>query len=128
MSLVGLAFGALIFCLLIHYGSITVDWARTKDFTEGLANLTQSFALIGDGVWAYFKFAKGRTFQDRLIPNVSGKFVSIDGSVFLVVTTQLRNVGLSRFAFDQEASSIVDKSTFAHNESDDVLSDRRKRK
>ena len=50
MSLVGLAFGALIFCLLIHYGSITVDWTRTKDFTEGLANLTQSLALIGGGV------------------------------------------------------------------------------
>ena len=51
VSLVGLAFGALIFCLLLHYGSITVDWTRTKDFTEGLANLTQSLALIGGGVW-----------------------------------------------------------------------------
>ena len=107
VPIVGMAFGALLFCLVIHYGSITVDWTATKDFTDAFANLTQSLALIGGGVWAYFKFAKGRTFQDRLTPTVNGKVISIDGSVFLVVTTQLHNVGLSRIAFDQEASSLA---------------------
>ena len=102
----GMAVGALLFCLLAHYGSITIDWTRTKDFTDAFANVTQSLALIAGGVWAYFKFAKGRTFQDRLIPNVSGKFISIEGSVFLVVRTQLQNVGLSQIAFDQEASLL----------------------
>jgi hypothetical protein len=59
----GMAVGALLVCLVGHYGSITVDWTRTKDFTEAFANLTQSCALIAGGVWAYFKFAKGRTFR-----------------------------------------------------------------
>ena len=102
----GMAVGALMFCLLAHYGSITIDWTRTKDFTEAVANVSQSLALIGGGVWAYFKFAKGRTFEDRLIPNVSGTFVLIEGSTFLVVTMQFKNVGLSRIAFDREASSL----------------------
>ena len=94
-------------CLVVHYSSTTVDWTRAKDFTEALANVTQSLALIAAGVWAYFKFAKGRTFEDRLIPTVSGNCISIDGAVFLVVMIQIKNVGLSRIAFDQEVSSLV---------------------
>jgi hypothetical protein len=98
----GIAVGALLFCLVAHYSSTTIDWTSTKDFTDAFANLTQSVALIAGAVWAYFKFAKGRTFRERLITNVSGRFVLIDGSVFLVVTTQIKNVGLSRIAFDQK--------------------------
>jgi len=107
VPILGMVFGALVLCLVAHYGSTTVDWARTKDFTEAFTNVTQTLALIAGGVWAYFKFAKGRTFRNRLIPTVSGKFISIDGSVFLVVMIQLQNVGLSRIAFEQGASAIA---------------------
>lgn len=107
VPVVGTLFGALGLCLVVHYSSATVDWTRTKDFTEAFGNVTQSLALIAGGVWAYFKFAKGRTFRDRLSPNVSGKCISIDGAVFLLVTIQIKNVGLSRIAFDQEASSLA---------------------
>src|SRR6185295_3071604 len=96
VSIVGAVSGALLLCLVAHYSPITIDWTRTKDFTDAFANLTQSLALIAGGVWAYFKFAKGRTFQDRLIPTVTGKVLSIDGSVFLIVTVQIKNVGLSK--------------------------------
>jgi hypothetical protein len=68
-----MAIGALLFCLVAHYSSTTVDWTSTKNFTDAFANVTQSVALIGGGVWAYFKFAKGRTFQDRLIPDTFGE-------------------------------------------------------
>ena len=107
VPVVGMVCGALGLCLVVHYSSTTVDWTKTKDFTEALANVTQSLALIAAGVWAYFKFAKGRTFRDRLIPNVSGRFVAIDGSVFLIVTAQLRNVGLSGIAFNPTASMLI---------------------
>lgn len=107
VPIIGMAFGALVLCLVAHYGSTTVDWARTKDFAEAFASLTQTLALIAGGVWAYFKFAKGRTFRDRLNPAVGGKLVSIDGSVFLMVTIRFQNVGLSRIAFDQDVSSLA---------------------
>lgn len=107
VPVVGTIFGALMLCLVAHYSSVTIDWTRTKDFTEAFINVTQSLALIAGGIWAYFKFAKGRTFRDRLSPTVSGKFVSIDEAVFLIVTTHLKNVGLSRIGFDQELSSLV---------------------
>jgi hypothetical protein len=107
VPIAGTVFGALLVCLVAHYSSITFNWAKAKDFAQALANVSQSLALIGGGVWAYFKFVKGRTFQDRLTPTVSGKIVLIDGAVFLIVRTHLHNVGLSRIALDQEVSSLV---------------------
>ena len=106
VPIVGTVSGALMLCLVAHYGSATVDSARTKDFAQAFANVTQSLALIAGGVWAYFKFVKGRTFEDRLNTTVSGKLISIYGSVFLIVTIRLQNVGLSRIAFDQDVSSL----------------------
>lgn len=120
LPIAGAVFAGLLLCLVAHYSSITIDWTRTKDFTEALANVSQSFALIAGGVWAYFKFAKGRTFQVRLTPSVSGKLISIDGAVFLIATTSLHNVGLSRIAFDQEVSSLV-VSEYIPSQSAEVL-------
>jgi hypothetical protein len=107
VPIIGMAVGGLLLCVFAHYSPIAVNWTSTKDFTDAFANVIQCLALIAGGVWAYFKFAKGRTFQDRLTSTVGGKFVSLDRSVFLVVTTQLQNVGLSRIALDQELSSLV---------------------
>ena len=106
VPIVGTTLVALLLCLVTHYRS-PVDWTTAKDFTDAFANVTQSLALIAGGVWAYFKFAKGRTFRDRLTARVSGKFVPIDGAGFLIVTTHLHNVGLSRISFDQDLSSLV---------------------
>ncbi|HEY4422564.1 MAG TPA: hypothetical protein VGN10_00065 [Pyrinomonadaceae bacterium] len=121
VPIVGIAFGALALCLVAHYGSATVDWARTMDFAQTFANVTQSLALIAGGVWAYFKFAKGRTFRDRLTTTVSGRLVSIDGAVFLIVAIRLQNVGLSRIAFDQEVNSL-EVSEFVPLETEELLS------
>jgi hypothetical protein len=107
VPIAGTVFGALVLCLVVHYSSTTVDWTRTKEFIDAFANVTQSLALIAGGIWAYFKFAKGRTFQDRLTLTVSGRFVSIDRSIFMVVTMQLKNAGLSRISFDRKVSSLV---------------------
>ncbi len=121
VPMVGAVLGALALCLIAHYGSATVDWARTKDFAEALAKIIQSLALVAGGVWAYFKFAKGRTFRDRLNPTVSGELVSIDGSVFLIVSIQLHNVGLSRIAFDQGVSALA-VFEYVPSQADEILS------
>ena len=77
VPIVGIAAGGLVLCLIGHYSSVAVDWTRTREFTEALTNVIQSLALVAGGVWAYFKFTKGRTFQDRLTPTVSGRVVLI---------------------------------------------------
>jgi hypothetical protein len=45
VPIVGAVSGALVLCLVAHYGSATVDWARTKDFARALANFPQFLAL-----------------------------------------------------------------------------------
>lgn len=107
IPLAGFILGALILCLIGHYSSITVDWTKTKDFTDAFRNVTQGLAFIAGGFWAYFKFVKGRTFQESLSPVVTGRFASIDGGVFLVVTTQIKNVGLSQITFNQKGSVLI---------------------
>ena len=97
----------LLVCVIGHYSSINVDWSKTKDLTDAFSNVIQGLALIAGGVWAYFKFAKGRTFQERLIPVVSGRFVCIDELAFLIVTIQIKNIGSSNVTFDEKTSTVT---------------------
>lgn len=84
-----------------------IDWTKAKDFTDVFRNVTQSLAFIAGGIWAYFKFVKARTFQESLIPVVSGKFVAIEDRVYLVATIQVKNVGLSKIEFSQKGSALM---------------------
>ncbi len=97
----------LLWCLVNHYSVTTVDWSRTKDVTDGFRNVTQGLAFIAGGIWAYFKFVKGRMFKESLIPAVSGKFTSIDRVNYLVVTIQVKNVGLSKIEIDHRSALII---------------------
>ena len=94
-------------CLVQHYSTRTINWTRTKEFTDAFRNVTQGLAFIAGGIWAYFKFRKGRTFQESLVPLVSGRFAFIDGIAYLVVTTQVKNVGLSKIEFDKVGCALV---------------------
>lgn len=107
IPIAGIILIALVLCLVGHYSSVTLDWARTKEFTDALRNLVQALAFIGGGIWAYFKFVKGRTFQESLTPVVTGKFASIDGVIYLIAITQIKNVGLSKIVFNHYGSALI---------------------
>lgn len=107
LPIAGIILIALMLCLIGHYSSVTLDWTRTKDFTDAFRNVTQGLAFIGGGIWAYFKFVKGRTFKESLVPLTSGKFTSIDDVTYLIVTTQVKNVGLSKIEFDRNGSALI---------------------
>jgi flagellar biogenesis protein FliO len=97
---------ALLICLVGHYSSVQIDWTRTKDFADALKNLVEVVAIIVGGGWALFRFSKGRTFKESLIPVVSGKLIVIDKKAYLIVNTQVKNVGQSRIDFAPKASSL----------------------
>jgi hypothetical protein len=102
-----LSIAGLGICLTVHYSTIVIDWARTKEFVETLKNAVEIAAVLGGGLWAYFKFVKGRTFQESLTPQISGKFVLIDGATYLIVSTGVKNVGSSRIVFSAAASALI---------------------
>ena len=107
LPIIGLLAGALLLCMVAHYSSTKVDWSTTNDLTGSIQDVVQIVAFIAGGWWAYFKFIKGRTFKESLIPVVSGRFASIDGSVYLVVSIQVKNVGLSKIEFNREGSALI---------------------
>ncbi|HZM97829.1 MAG TPA: hypothetical protein VFB70_00485, partial [Pyrinomonadaceae bacterium] len=107
IAIAGVIAVLLIICFVQHYSTRTINWTKTNDFTNAFRNVTQGLAFIAGGIWAYFKFRKGRTFQESLVPLVSGRFAFIDGAAYLVVTTEVKNVGLSKIEFDKVGCALI---------------------
>jgi len=59
-----------------------------------------ALALIIAGIWAYFKFAKGRTFKDRLQVDLDGWWHIADGRNLLQARVTLKNIGSSRILLE----------------------------
>jgi hypothetical protein len=53
-----------------------------------------------------FKFLKGRTYQESLIPLVSGRFLTIDSQTYLVANISVKNVGQSVVKFAPDACAL----------------------
>src|SRR5215216_7824340 len=56
----------LAFCLVSHFRFAT-GWSKARDIVDTLAKVTQILAVTIGGWWGYFKFVKGRTYQESLI-------------------------------------------------------------
>lgn len=95
----------LVFCLVSHFRAGT-GWSKARDIADTLAKVVQIFAIIGGGWWTYFKFIKGRTYQESLIPTVSGKLLTIDSQTYLIVDIRVENVGQSVVELAPNASAL----------------------
>jgi hypothetical protein len=113
LPIIGLLLLVAFLCLVGHYCSIKIDWATTRDFTGAIRDLVQAIAYCAAGCWAYFKFIKGRTFQESLTPAVTGRFVLLDGAVYLIATIQIKNVGTSKIDFNRKATALILYEYFA---------------
>jgi len=107
LPIIGVLMVLLTLCLIAHYSSVTVNWSVTKDFTGSIQSVVQTFAFVVAGIWAYYKFVKGRSFQDSLSPVISGRFSSIDGAVYLVISIQIKNAGSTKVDFNHKGSAII---------------------
>jgi len=107
LPIIGLLLLVALLCLVAHYSSIKIDWATTRDFTGAIRDLVQVMAFCAAGCWAYFKFIKGRTFQESLTPAVIGRFALLDGEVYLIATIQIKNVGSSKIDVNHEATALI---------------------
>lgn len=107
LPIIGLLLLTLLLYLVAHYSSIKIDWVATHGFTGSMRDVVQVLAFCAGGWWAYFKFIKGRTFQESLTSGVTGRLVWLDDVVYLVATIQIKNVGSSRIDFDRESSALI---------------------
>jgi hypothetical protein len=75
------------------------DWTTWAD---GVASLVQAGAIVIGGIWAYFKFVRGRTFAKRAELSVTPTLLP-EQRPKLKVTATLRNAGLSKLPLRTQA-------------------------
>jgi hypothetical protein len=66
------------------------------DWADAVASLAQALAIVLGGLWAYFKFLRGRTFAHRLEVGVDASAVRTAKGPGLRVKATMKNVGLTR--------------------------------
>jgi len=81
-----------------------VDWESLTKIVQSI--FTSSGILVG-GIWAYFKFLRGRVYKPRMELNVVClPYLQKDHLVLLHVKVELKNVGLSKIKIDRCCSAI----------------------
>jgi hypothetical protein len=95
----------LVFCVVSHF-RVATGWSKARDIADTLSKVVQIFAIIVGGWWGYFKFIKGRAYQESLIPSVSGRLLTIDSQTYLIADIRVENVGQSLVEFAPNASSL----------------------
>jgi hypothetical protein len=68
--------------------------------------LFQIAAIVLGGIWAYYKFFRGRTFRPRLEPTLEASVVRVGTALHLKAKAQVKNVGLSKVVLDKEVSGL----------------------
>jgi hypothetical protein len=71
-----------------------------KEVAGVINDLVTATALGVGGLWAYIKFARGRTFVYRAEPSVSSEFKDFGNTKALLIMIELKNTGLSRIPFN----------------------------
>lgn len=77
-----------------------------KDVVGVISSAVTAIAVLFGGGWAYFKFARGRTFKPRLSVRVEGQWRRVSRSPVLYVRISVNNVGATKFALKQHFSAL----------------------
>ena len=77
-----------------------LDWADLID------HLVTTVAVLVGGIWAYFKYVRGRTFASRAEVAVSGALYAADQQHVIKATAALKNTGASKLALERQGKVI----------------------
>lgn len=69
---------------------------------DDIKAILQITAILAAGVWAYYKFLKGRLFQHKLDTKLSGKFYSLEAGDYVLASIHIKNIGFTRVNFEAE--------------------------
>ena len=71
-----------------------------------LGTSTTMLAVIVGGLWAYFKFVRGRTYRPRLSVTMLAQWRLVDGQHFLHARVVVRNIGASVVTLRQRGTGL----------------------
>jgi hypothetical protein len=83
-----------------------ISLANAKTIADIISASITAFAVVVGGIWAYFKFAKGRTYRMRTQVDLSGQWEVIDGRHFLQARVAVKNIGASKVRLIQKGSGL----------------------
>jgi hypothetical protein len=84
---------------------MSLEPASWTSWADGAAALAQAAAIVVGGIWAYFKFIRGRTFAKRAELTVTPTLLP-ERKPTLKVRATLRNAGLSKLPLRTQAVFI----------------------
>ena len=78
-----------------------------KNISAGVASVATAVAIIVGGWWAYFKFAKGRTYKPRLSVEMAGQWCTFNSErqVFHV-RIRVTNIGASKVTLKRSGTGL----------------------
>ncbi len=101
--------------LWVHTTPILVPaWLQTaRDAGQAFQAWITPFILLAGGIWAFYRFRRGRTFRQRLEVTVEGRVDSATGLqtserlLYLAVTVKVRNIGDGAVTVDAGADLLT---------------------
>jgi hypothetical protein len=98
---------AVLTAWLAHRSASTASGLDTfKTWADGIATIVTALALITGGIWAYFKFARGRTFRPRLEIEMSGQWLKANRKHWLQARIKVKNIGASKVMLRQNGTGL----------------------
>jgi hypothetical protein len=77
-----------------------------KTVIDIIESVVTGAALIIGGIWAYFKFIKGRTFRPRLEVNMFGQWRTVGQKQLLHARVRVKNIGSSNVKLRQQGTGL----------------------
>jgi hypothetical protein len=89
------------------FGQMLSHGEGVKDWSAAVGSIVTALGIVIGGIFAYYRFIKGRTFVAIIDPTVSGE-VTVEGdSLYLRVSATVENKGQSRVNIDTELTGVV---------------------
>jgi hypothetical protein len=79
---------------------------NVKTVVEIISSSLTATAVVVGGIWAYFKFVKGRTYRPRLDVTILGQWREVGGMHFLWVRVVVKNIGASVVELLQKGTGL----------------------
>jgi hypothetical protein len=77
-----------------------------KNVAAGVSSIATAGAILVGGVWAYFNFAKGRTYKPRLSVEMMGQWRCVNGRQVFQIRTRVTNIGASKVSLQQSGTGL----------------------
>lgn len=101
-----MAYTSVLLIALPSHDSAKSSLDDIKTVTTIISNTVTAAAILAGGIWAYFKYAKGRTFRPRVSVNMLGQWQAVNGRHLLQTRVTVKNVGASKIVLRQEGTGL----------------------